>query len=248
MTNAVIIDDEDRGREFLSKLLLEYCTSVKVVAKADSISTGIAAIHQHKPDLVFLDIMMPGGTGFDLLEEIGTIDFDIVFTTAHDNFAIRAIRFSALDYLLKPIDVEELQIAVDRVKNKTEAEIDTNKKNVQVFLDNVRGVNPFNQIVLPTLEGLIFVRVEEIVRCQGEGSYSRIFLFEQDSVLVSRNLKEIEGLLLDNGFFRVHKSHLINLNHIRKYIKGSGGFVIMSDGAEVEIAKRKKDEFIEKLQ
>ncbi|MGD1846260.1 MAG: LytR/AlgR family response regulator transcription factor [Salibacteraceae bacterium] len=247
MTNAIIIDDEDRGREFLHKLLLEYCSAVNVVAKADSIDAGIEAIQQYKPDLVFLDIMMPGGTGFDILEHVAPIDFDIIFTTAHDKFAIRAIRFSALDYLLKPIDVEELQRAVERVNNKNEAGTEANKKNVQVFLDNVRGVNPFKQIVLPTMEGLIFVRVEEIIRCQGEGSYSRIFLQAQDSVLVSRNLKEIEGLLADSGFFRVHKSHLINLNHIRRYIKGSGGFAVMSDGAEVEIAKRKKDEFIEKL-
>lgn len=245
MIKAIIIEDEKNGRDFLKNMLDEFCPEVELLAMAESIRIGKEAIRKHKPDLVFLDIKMPRGTGFDLLESLQQLDFDVIFTTAYDTYALKAIKFSAMDYLLKPIDPIELTEAVEKViKKRGEPQ---NKMHLQAFINNINSRNVFNQIALPTIEGLIFVRVEEIVRCQAEGSYTRVFLLGRESVIVSKILRDIENLLTDSGFFRVHKSHLINLNHIRKYVKGSGGSVTMSDSTVVEVAKRKKDPFIEKL-
>ena len=246
MITAIVIEDEKNGRDFLKNLLTDYCPEVDLLAMAESINVGKELILKHRPDLVFLDIKMPRGTGFDLLESLDEVDFEVIFTTAHDNYALKAIKFSALDYLLKPIDPQELVDAIRKVGEKRRNP--KNRKYMEAFLNNINSRNVFNQIALPTIEGLIFVKLEDIIRCQAEGSYTRVFLSSQESVIVSKILRDIEGLLGDSGFLRVHKSHLINMNQIRKYVKGSGGSVTMSDGAVVEVSKRKKDIFIDKLQ
>ncbi|MEM9022944.1 MAG: LytTR family DNA-binding domain-containing protein [Bacteroidota bacterium] len=242
---AVIIDDEQKGRDFLKNMLHEFCPQINIVATADGIEEGLEIIQLNEPELIFLDIKMPRGTGFDLLEKLGKTNFEVIFTTAHDDFALRAIKFSALDYLLKPIDPDELRAAVKKVEGKVQEP--KSRPSFDNFLVNLQRKNVFSQIGLPTNDGIIFVRVEEIVRCQAEGSYTNVFLESKKSFLVSRNLREIESLLEESGFLRVHKSHLINLNHIHKYVRGNGGEVTMSDGAVVEISRRRKDILLEKL-
>jgi len=245
MIRTIVIDDEEKGLDFLCKLLQLYCPEVQICGTATSIEAGILSIHQHQPELVFLDIRMPRGTGFDILEASREVDFEVIFTTAHDNYAIKAIKFSALDYLLKPVDSEELQEAIKKVAAKRGQPKD--KKPLEAFLSNIRQKNPFNQIALPTMDGMMFVKVEEIVRCRADGSYTRVYLTTRENVVISRNLREIEILLVDCGFFRVHKSHLINMNHICKYTRGSGGTVTMSDNSNVEVSKRKKEAFLGRL-
>ncbi len=245
MIRAIIVDDEEKGRIFLKNMVDEYCKEVQIVAMADAIDTGIETIRAYHPDLVFLDIKMPRGTGFDVLKELHEMDFEVIFTTAHDNYALTAIKFSAIDYLLKPIDINELQEAVEKMIRKKDRKL--KKENFEVFLSNLQMENSMKKIALPTQDGLMFVKVEHIIRCEGEGAYTKIKLVENEKLMVSKNLKEIEGLLFDCGFFRVHKSHLINLSHVKRYIKGSGGTVVMSDQHSVEVSKRRKEAFLEQL-
>ncbi len=243
MIKSVIIDDEKKGRETLKNMLAKYCNNVEVVDEANSAKNGKEIIENHNPDLVFLDIQMPHGTGFDMLEDFEEVNFEVIFTTAYDQYAIKAIKFAALDYLLKPIDIDELKNAVDRVKNKL-ASVDTNK-NFEIFLQNLKGIN--KKIALPTAEGVSFIETKKIIRCEADGNYTCFFLANENKILVSKTLKEFEELLTDYDFFRVHNSHLVNLNHVVKYLKVGGDIVVMTDGSKIEISRRKKEAFLERL-
>ena len=242
MLTAIIVEDEDKARQNLLALLAEYCENVQVPDTAANVKDALVAIEKHSPDVLFLDVKMQGETGFDLLEQIENIDFEIIFTTAHNEYALKAFKFSAVDYLLKPISIDELVNAVKRVEEKKEA--GTSHENIKNLLDNLKGAKTFSKIALPTMEGLFFVQVDEVIRFESDESYTYIYLTNKKRVMVSRNIKYFDDLLTEHDFFRVHRSHLINLNHIQKYYKGEGGYLIMADDSEVLVSRRKREEFL----
>lgn len=245
MIRAIIVDDEEKGQEILKSLIQKNCPEVLVLAVAGTADAGVEAIKKHKPELVFLDIEMPGGNGFTLLEKAKNFDFDVIFTTAYSQYAIKAIRFSALDYLLKPISPDELKVAVGRIGDKAGSGHGT-KANVDTLLSNIKEPKP-GRIVLPNSHGAEYVQVSDIVRCTADGNYTSVVLITGKRILVAKTLKDYEELLSDHGFCRIHHAHLINMKHIRRYIKGEGGTVELSDGSSVEVSRRKKSEFLEQL-
>ena len=243
--NAVIIDDEKRSRESLELLVKDYCPQVNVLEMAESVETGVEAVKKHKPDLLFLDIELQDGTGFDLLEKVSGNNFYVIFTTAFENYALRALKLSAVDYLLKPINADELAAAVKKagdIIEKTHQE-----SNFQLLLQNLQSNTGMHKIALPTSEGLTFINVHDIIRCQADGSYTHFFFKSQKKLLVSKKIKEYEELLSPYNFVRVHHSHLVNLDEVTKYVRGDGGYVVMSDGETVYVSKRKKEDFMSAL-
>ncbi|MGF1636151.1 MAG: LytR/AlgR family response regulator transcription factor [Cyclobacteriaceae bacterium] len=248
MIHAVIVDDELKSRENLKLLLEEYCKGVEVLGLAGSVAEAIDLIKKVKPDLVFLDIQMKMETGFDLLETIDKIDFEVVFITAYAEYALRAIKFSAVDYVLKPVDIEELQIAVKKVTERRSAGTGFQNDKLELLLNNLRPEQNGNfKIALPTSNGLIFVKLIDIIYCAGESNYTVFHLQDGSKVMVSKTLKEYEEMLSSNNFFRIHKSYLINLNEIKEYIRGEGGYVIMNNKASLDVSKRKKESFLGRI-
>lgn len=246
MIKAVIIDDIQKSRALLLQLLHQNCSNVEVVGMAASADEGHFLILDKQPQLVFLDVEMPNGTGFDLLERFGTPSFEVIFTTAHDRYALQAIKFCALDYLLKPIDIEELVVAVDKMEQKIQSA--PQQQNYAYLIENLKNNNhQDHKIGIPTQDGLEFIKVNNILYCTADRSYTFIYLKNKKSMLATRKIKEFENLLSTYEFFRVHRSHLINLNYIEKYYKGTGGYVVMSDGKALDVARRKKEEFLERL-
>ncbi len=243
---AIVVDDELGARESLFKMIEKYCKNVEVVAKTDSMKTAFKAITDLNPDLVFLDIEMPNGNAFDLLEKFKEIKFDIIFTTAYDHYAIKAIKFSAVDYILKPIDSEELIQAIERFENKKGEKSSLNKQ-FKTLLSNVKSGAKLKKVGIPDGDGLTFINLSDIIRCDSDGNYTFFILNTGKKIIASRTLGEYEQLFSDDNFFRVHRSHLINLEHVKKYIKGEGGYVIMSDNSQVEVSRRNKIDFLEKL-
>lgn len=239
---VVIVEDEPHSMMSLENRLRDYCPSTRVVGRADNITDGVREISTRKPDLLFLDIEMPGGNGFELLEQCNGFDFEVIFTTAFEHYALKAIKFSALDYLLKPIDVDELQEAVRKVTKKKERDVDNLK--VITLLRNLGRSKVDQTIALATAEGLEFIRVSDIYYCQAEGSYTQFHLKKGGKLLVSKHLKEYENLLGEYGFFRVHNSFLINLSEVARYVKGDGGYLIMNNGDSVSLSPRRRDAFI----
>ncbi len=244
MLKAIIIDDEAANREVLEIMLKDYPQDIEVVASCNGPKTGMAAILQHKPDLVFLDVEMPGMSGFDLLEMLGDTKIAVIFVTAHNHYALQAIQFSALDYLLKPVNPGQLKAAIEKARNRlTEA---SHAQQYKTFVENTKTQHgEAKTMALPTQEGLVFVRINEILRCESSGNYTTIYLVNKMQYLVSRTLKEFEKLLDGLNFFRVHHSHLINLEHIKRYVKGEGGYVIMADDSMVEVARSRKADFLQ---
>lgn len=252
---AIIIDDEQGAQTILSVLLQDYCPNVEVVAIADSVSTGIEVIQKYEPELVFLDIEMPFGSGFDLLEQLQRWNFDVVFTTAYDQHALRAFKVSAIDYLLKPIEVEELQRAVQRVEQKREEqslrtlasvlELERKtKEKMELLLHTLAERASAERMALPTSTGMEFVEIDEVVRCEGMINYTNIHFLERDPLLVTRTLKEFEQMLEGSSFFRVHNSHLINFRYVVRYIRSNGGQIVMADGKTIDVSRRRRDEFL----
>jgi len=241
---AVIIDDEEGARESLANLIEKFCPQVKLCGKAENAIEGRAKIAEVNPDLIFLDIEMPVENAFDMLSKIENIDFDIIFTTAYDHYAINAIKFSALDYLLKPIDIDELRAAVEKV---SVSKSDDSGVKLQALLDNIGGNSKQQKIAIPETDGLLIVKVDEIVHCESDSNYTHIFMNDGKKILASRTLGEFEDMLSGHKFFRTHRSHLINMEHIVKYIKGEGGYVTLSNGSQIEVSRRKKTEFLEVL-
>lgn len=245
MIKAIIVDDEARGRQGLANLIKEYCPDVEVLALCESAREALQKIPELKPELLFLDVEMPEMSGFDLLEQLPSHDFDVIFTTAHSEHAIKAIKFSALDYLLKPIDGDELKEAVDKnIQKRTEEQA----HRMQLLLNNRKSASGvYDKIALPTSEGYLFLPVEEILRCEASGSYTLFYLDKKEPILVCKNLKEYEELLIESGFYRIHHSHLVNVKHIQKYLRGDGGQVVMKDGSVIEVSRRKKEAFLQYL-
>ena len=246
MIKAIIVDDELGARESLSKMLEKNCKQIEIVAKVDSMLSAFEAITNKEPDLVFLDIEMPNGNAFDLLEKFKTINFNIIFTTAYDHYAIKAIKFSAIDYILKPIDPEELITAVKRFEDRAGQKA-TLDKQFKTLLSNVRPENKLKKVGIPDDDGLIFINLSDIIRCDSDGNYTFFILTSGKKIIASRTLGEYEQMFADDNFFRIHRSHLINLEHVKKYIKGEGGYVVMSDNSQVEVSRRNKTDFLEKL-
>lgn len=244
MLRAVIVEDEKRSRETLTGLLKLYCKNLEVVGEAENVREGISIIQQKNPDVVFLDIQMPDGSGFKLLEQIKQIKFDVIFTTAYDQFAIKAIRYSALDYLLKPIFPNDLVNAVKKAeKNK---QLQKSNENIKVLLENINlppAESP--KIILSTSEKINIVKVDEIVRCESDNYYTMFYFTNGKRLLVSKTLKEQEELLSEHNFIRPHKSHLINVKYIKSYLKSDGGVILMENGSKIPVSRRKKEYIME---
>lgn len=244
MTRAIIIDDEEHCINRLSSLLQENCIDrIHLMDSFRSVEDGLSAIKKLQPDLVFLDVQINDKTGFDLLSKVHDIRFEIIFTTAFEKYAVQAFRFSALDYLLKPINADDLKMAVSKINDKR-ARTGASEK-LKVLLDNLQG-RP-KRIGVPVLNGIVFLQVSDIIRCESDVNYTTFFMSGGEKLMVAKTLKEFEELLEDYNFFRVHNSHLINLDYVKNYVKGKGGYVVMDDKTEIEVSTRRKDAFLKKL-
>jgi two-component system LytT family response regulator len=245
MITTIIIDDEENGRMALRKKLQSYCPSVSILAEARDGIEAIAAIEAHHPQLIFLDIEMPRMNGFEMLNAIREKNFHIIFTTAYDQYAIKAIKYAAFDYLLKPIDIEELKTAVMQVElkqnNHTKNQVELLKQNM------LHPKKLLNKLAIPTLDGLMFYDINDIVHLEANSNYTNIFFANKTKILAAKTLKDFEELLPAENFFRVHHSYLINLNYIRKYIKGDGGQIELQNGVYVDVSRRKKEEFLKAI-
>lgn len=243
---AILIDDELSCTETLAIELNQYCPKIEVVRKCNTAKAGLTAIQDLQPDVVFLDIEMPWMSGFELLQSLPEINFEIIFVTAYDQFAIKAFKYSAVDYLLKPIQKNELVSAVNRVLEKR-----TIKKpdgRLQFLLQQIQlGDHAFAKLALPTMEGLIFIPVDDILYCQSDSNYTHVVQTNGNVAIVSRPLKMVASMLDGQTFLRIHQSYLINLNHIEKYIKGQGGEVVMLNGKHLPVSRSKKELLLEKV-
>jgi two-component system LytT family response regulator len=245
MIKAIIVDDEPYSCESLATLLEQYCPAVKTAAICHSGEEGLAAIEANPPQILFLDIEMPKMNGFEMLERIPVVNFEIIFTTSYDQYAIKAIRFSALDYLLKPIDREDLQKAVQKVIQRLNYPA---PQQLEILLHKLQhSASSIQKIALPTMEGLQMVAVSSIISCASDSNYTSLMLKNKQKVVVSKTLKEIEEMLEEYSFLRVHHSFLVNLNEVNKYVKGEGGYLIMSDDSTVDVSRSKKEMLLKKL-
>jgi len=233
---TTIIDDERENREIISSLLYKHFPNIDVIGTADGVSTGYDLIRKHSPDLVLLDIKMEDGLAFDLLNHLGYIDFKIIFISAYEEYALKAIKFSALDYLLKPISIKELKAAIEKAEKQIIKDL---QLQIVELNNNLHPVND-KRIVLRTFDQLHLIPVKKIVRCEADRSYCKFFLQNGKEIMISYPMKEYEDLLVEQGFIRLHKSHLVNLSFIESYVKSEGGSVILSDGSCIPVSERKK--------
>lgn len=236
MIKAVLIDDMPEALDLLQKDLAAYCPEVEIIGTAQSVVEGSKILRKLEPDVVFLDIELQDGTGFDILEILGAIPFKVIFTTASDAHAIRAFRFSAIDYLLKPIDPEELKAALTKLKETTS----NGQERIDLLLDSVKETSGPKRLALHTLDKIQVVEISEIVRCESNGNYTTFYFGAGEKLLVTKTLKDFDKMLTEYGFIRVHQSHLINTRHIKEYIKTEGGYLVMKDGSRVSVSVRKK--------
>ena len=249
MITAVLIDDDKHLREGLKALLQRYTNEINIIGEAESVKTGVATLEQLQPQVIFLDIHLGDGSGFDILEEVsktGKLNSQIVFITAHEQYAIKAFRFSALDFLLKPVDPEELQKVIGKIKavvgkNDTVAHIDLLLENIRKKVDN------FKRIALSNADGMHLFDISDIIRCESEDNYTKFFIKNNKPILISKTLKDYEELLSEHGFERIHQSHLINLSYLKSYIKKDGGYVVMADNSNLPVSQRKKERLQELL-
>lgn len=250
MITALLIDDDSNLRNGMKGLLDMYAPDIKILGEADSVKSGIAAIDKYRPDVVFLDIQLGDGTGFDILEQLqqkrGSLSCHVVFITAHEEFALKAFRFSALDYLLKPVDPEDLQKVIEKIK-KVLATNDS-YAHIDLLLENIRKkVDKFKRIALSTSDGIHLFEVSDIIRLESQDNYTKFYIKDNKPVLIAKTLKEYEDLLSEQGFERIHQSHLINLAYLRSYIKKDGGYAVMADNSHLPISQRKKERLQELL-
>jgi two-component system LytT family response regulator len=246
MLRALIIDDEANAREKLSFLIERYCSDqVSVIGTCKDGEEAVAAIKQHAPDLLFLDVEMPRMTGFDVLREAGRGHHDVIFTTAFDHYAIKAIKFAAIDYLLKPIDIDQLKEAIARTIEKRGTS--GAGARVEQLVENVKRGDRPESLSVPSRDGFVMVKVDDIVWCEAVNYYTVFHLFGGKEVVATRTLKDFEEMLGDGGFVRIHHSHMIHIRHMERYIKGAGGQVVMSGGRTLDVSRRKKDELMARL-
>ncbi len=243
---AILIDDESSSRSSLRQKLSTHCPHVEISAEADSGEEGIKAIETYKPDIVFLDVEMPRMNGFVMLQQLKHRSFELIFTTAYDHYAIQAIRFSALDYLVKPIAIGLLKEAIERVQEKKQANLPNQR--IETLLYNLLDEkNAFKRIAIPSREGLQFIEIADIIYLEAESNYTFIHMHPAAKITVSKTLKDFEELLPAHTFIRIHHSYIINKNFIRKYMKGEGGQVLMSNEKILDVARRKKEEFMKAI-
>ena len=245
MKKVVIIDDENRTRELIARMIDSFGFDVITIPEGENVQSGIEAIEKHQPDIVFLDIQMPDGTGFDVIRSIDNKNFEVIFITAHEEFAIKAIKFSALDYLLKPVDTAELKAALEKAlstidERKESSQFDALQKNIQP--------TEKRRLVLKTQESVHVVELDQIIRCEADRNYTSFFLKDGKKILVSKTLKEYETLLSAHNFLRVQQSHLVNIDFVDRYDKKNGGAVVMKDGSEVPLSPAKRDLFFKRLE
>lgn len=245
MLKTIVIDDQEFCTEVIKDMLADENPETEVCAVCHSGKDGMKAISKHRPDLVILDVEMPEMTGFEMLQKIKEVDFDVIFTTSFDKYSIEAIRFSAMDYLLKPVVPYELKAAIDRVIKNQDKNL--SKKISSLFRNLTETRKNIDQIAIPSSDGLVFISVSEIVHCESDSNYTTLFMKSKEKIIITKTLKEVETLLEGTDFFRIHNSHLINMKHIRKYIRGNAGYVIMSDGASLNIARNKKEDFLKQF-
>lgn len=245
MIKVLIVDDETRTRELIAKMIDSFGYDITAIPEGSNVQTAIEAIEKHHPDIVFLDIQMPDGTGFDVIRSIEEKAFEVIFITAHEEFAIKAIKFSALDYLLKPVDTLELKSALDRALES----ISEKKENSQ-FEALQKNINPSEKrrLVLKTQESVHVVDLDDIIRCEADRNYTSFYLKDNRKILVSKTLKDYETLLASHNFLRVQQSHLINISFVDRYDKKNGGAVVMKDGSEVPLSPAKRDLFFNRLE
>lgn len=239
---VILVDDELSSLQNLQQKLTEFCPDVTIIATAQKPEDAIPLIRSHKPDVIFLDIEMPRMNGFRMLDEIGDYDFDIIFTTAYNHYAVDAIRVSAFDYLMKPIAIKDLQLAVERLSKQRQPYTRDKLDLLKHSLHSTKSQE--EKIAIPTSEGLEFIPIKSILHIESSSNYSKIFFLDGKTLLVTKLLKDFEDMLLPYHFYRVHNSHLINLSYIKKYIRGEGGQVIMQNGDVIDVARRKKEEFL----
>ena len=245
MHKAIIIDDEPYCCEILAAMLEADCPKVQIVSVCKNGEEGLAAIREFNPNLVFLDVEMPRMNAFQMLEQLSSIQFHLIFTTSYDQYALKAIRFSAIDYLLKPIDRDELKKAVQKVEQRIQVPV---QQQLEVLMQKLTQPSQrITKIALPTIDGLQMISINTIIFCESDDNYTKLFLNSGKRLLVTRSLKEIEEMLESYSFLRVHRSYLVNLNEIEKYIKGEGGYLMMSDGSNVDVSKQRKEALLRKL-
>ena len=247
MIKAIIIDDEKRSRELLNLMIKEFLPhQIEVLGMAENLTEGLKLLSLYNPTLVFLDIELSGESGFDFIERAPEVNFEVIFTTAYNQYAVKAFKYSAVDYLLKPIDSEELKASISRLIKKMNS---TNSiGNLKSLIENLGKNEEYQQkITLPTGNAYEVVNIKEIVRCEADGNYTSFILNNNRKIVVSNGLKFYEDLLPTEHFFRVHHHHLININHVIRYLKMDGGYAIMSDNSRVELSRRKKDAFLSRL-
>ena len=244
---TIIIDDEARTRKSIADMLKFCQQDLSIVAEAEDVASGVAAITEHKPDLILLDINMPDGTGFDLLKKLNEIHFKIIFITAYEEYAVRAFEFSAIDYILKPVDPKKLFDAIDKAHHLVEQENVSLKLNA-LFSNLENSTSENKKLVLKTAESIYIINTNDVIRCESDGGYTQFYLIDGKKILVSKNLKEYEDMLDGYGFYRIHQSHIINLKYIDHYSKIEGGAVIMKDNSNLPVARRKKESFLKLLE
>lgn len=244
---AILVDDEPDGIRTLQKMLGVHCPGVNIVATCPNAAVAKQQIELLKPDVVFLDIQMPGKTGLEMLTDISPKDFEVIFVTAYNEYMLQALQYSAADYLLKPVDEDRLVEAVHRVEQRLNTAKKEDRTNALMYNLSQVGQPSAMRLCLPTLKGFIVLKLEEILYCEAERSYTVFHLDNGKTVTVSKPLAEYDQLLQDTSFLRVHKSFLVNMLHVKEYQRGEGGVVIMSNGAEIEISRRKKDIFLMKV-
>ncbi len=246
MLRTLIIDDESHIRVTLSRFLAKHCPQAQLVGEAGSVEEGLAAIKRYHPDLVLLDIKMDDGSGFDLLRAVEQVDFKVIFVTAHEKYAVQAFKFSAVDFLLKPVNPEELAEAINRAMEITIGDYRTRLKALE---DNFKASEAHKRkIILKTSENIYLMDVQDIVFCESDSCYTNIITQNDNKIMTSKSLREYDEMLEDAGFFRVHKSYLINLRHIKRFEKLDGGFIVLTNDHKLPVASRKKDELLEMLE
>lgn len=243
---AIIVEDEINGRNNLKNLLSEHCPDVEVVGEAGSVEEALTLINgtEQKPDLAFLDIQLSDGPVFKLLNQIKPISFDIIFVTAYEEYAIKACEYSSIGYIVKPIDPDVLKDAVSRTRSGKESATD---ERLKVFNNYYNNPNAFTKMSISALDGIYFVNIRDIVRFEAEDNYTHIFLNNGDRITASKTIKSYEDLLINFNFYRVHKRHVINLNYMRKFVKGDGGYLIMDDDIKIEVSRRRRPAFMEQM-
>lgn len=246
MINAIIVDDEIHPRETIKKVINQYYNEISIIAEADSMADGLQKIRNNSFDLLFLDIDLKDGTGFDLLEKIKPVNFKVIFVTGFHEYAIKAFKFSALDYILKPVNISELKNAIDRAISEIKS--DNQSLKFETLFSNFKNSGKeTKKIVLKTQESIFIVNVQDIIRCQSDNSYVTFFLNDGKKIIVTNSLKEYEEILSVYGFYRVHQSHLINFDYIQKFEKKDGGTIVMTDNSNVTVSQRKRQELLDLL-